>query len=175
MYRARLVAKGYDQIAGVDFQYNYAPVIHDVSMRSLLMIWLTKDYHAELIDIKTAFLHGELEEELFITIPEGYDIFCDEESINMNDGEFLQLSKTLYGLVQAARSWWKKFTDVLRDDFDFVPYENNNCLLKREKNGKSIYVGLYVDDCLAVGDKDFIDETMKEIKKKFNMIIWGMH
>ena len=99
VYRARLVAKGYDQIAGIDFQYNYAPVIHDVTMRSLLLIWLFNDYHAELIDIKTAFLHGELEEEIFITIPEGYNFFCQEENMDKEDGEYLRLNKSIYGLV----------------------------------------------------------------------------
>ena len=81
----------------------------------------------------------------------------------------MQLSKTIYGLVQAARSWWKKFTDVLRDNFGFVPYENDNCLLKKEKEGKKMFIGLYVDDCLAIGDKDFITATMNEIKQKFQV------
>lgn len=72
VYRARLVVKGYDQIAGVDFQYSFAPVTSEVTLRILLILWVNEDYFAEVADVQTAFLHGDLEEELFIKIPVGY-------------------------------------------------------------------------------------------------------
>ena len=65
VFCARLVAKGYDQIAGVDFQENFAPVTSDVTLRMLLVLWISKAYYAETLDVKTAFLHGKLEEEIF--------------------------------------------------------------------------------------------------------------
>ena len=64
VYRARLVAKGYNQQAGVDFDYNYAPVLNEVTLRVMLILWITNNYNAEVADIQTAFLHGNLEEEL---------------------------------------------------------------------------------------------------------------
>jgi hypothetical protein len=107
-YRARLVAKGYNQIAGVDFQYNFAPVTSELTLRILMVLWLIRGYQAGSADVQTAFLHGRLEEKLFLTIPDGYVEFLKEIGENM-DGNYLELEKTIYGLVQAARAWWKEF------------------------------------------------------------------
>jgi len=63
-FRARLVAKGYDQIAGIDFQDTFVPVTSKVTFRMLLILMMTKGYYAEMLDVKTAFLHGKLEEEI---------------------------------------------------------------------------------------------------------------
>ena len=71
-YCARLVAKGYNQQAGVDFDYNYAPVLNEVTLRVMLILWVANNYYAEVADIQTAFLHGHLEEELYLKEPEGY-------------------------------------------------------------------------------------------------------
>ncbi len=62
IFRARLVAKGYDQVAGIDFQYNFAPVTSEVTLRILLVLWIVNNYFAEVADVQTAFLHGDLEE-----------------------------------------------------------------------------------------------------------------
>ena len=61
VFRARLVAKGYDQIAGVDFQENFAPVTSDVTFRMLLILWMSKRSYADTLDVKTAFLRGKLD------------------------------------------------------------------------------------------------------------------
>lgn len=103
VFRARLVAKGYDQIAGIDFQYNFAPVTSEVTLRILLIMWLINDYFAEVADVQTAFLHGELEEEIFITIPPGYIEYLKEKGENIQ-GNFLKLEKLTSGPVQAARA-----------------------------------------------------------------------
>ena len=81
VFCARLVAKGYNQIAGVNFMYNFAPVMNDTMFKVLLTLWLKGNFVAKALDVKTAFLHGKLEEELFITIPEGYKEFAEEEGI----------------------------------------------------------------------------------------------
>ncbi len=70
VYRARLGAKGYDQIAGIDFQYKFAPVTGDVTLPILLIPCVIKDYFAEVADVQAAFLHGDFEEELFIKQPQ---------------------------------------------------------------------------------------------------------
>ena len=130
VYRSQLVAKGYNQVAGIDFQYNFAPVINNTTFKVLLTIWLMKNYSAKLIDVKTAFLYRVLEEELFINMPEGYNIFLKEEyGMKMKEG-YVTLEKTMYGLVQAAREWWKKFVKTLKEDLEFEQFTNNNCLLK---------------------------------------------
>ena len=168
IYRARLVVKGYDQIAGVDFQYNFAPVTSEVTLRIMLILWLLEDYFAEVADVQTAFLHGDLEEELFIKIPDGYKEFLAEthESI---ETKYLQLEKSTYGLVQAARSWWKKFTTVLKEKLKFQQHENDSCLLKRIDGTGKVFLIVYVDDCFVVGDKVAVKRALDEIQGVFNI------
>jgi Reverse transcriptase (RNA-dependent DNA polymerase) len=72
VYRARLVDCGYSQVPGVDFQETFAPVINDVTFRILLVMMLTWNFKAKDIDIKTAFLHGDLKESIYMEIPKGW-------------------------------------------------------------------------------------------------------
>ena len=166
VFRARLVAKGYDQIAGIDFQYNFAPVTSEVTLRILLVMWIVNDLFAEIADVQTAFLHGDLEEEIFIKIPPGYKEFLSETKEAINE-KFLKLEKSTYGLVQAARSWWKKFTTVLKRDLGFMQFENDSCLLKRQTSDGKVYLIVYVDDCFVLGDKSAVKHALTEIEKHF--------
>jgi len=71
-YRARLVAKGYNQIPGLDYEFSFSPVTTEITLRILLIIWVLEQLYAETADVKTAFLYGTLDEELYINIPPGY-------------------------------------------------------------------------------------------------------
>ena len=93
VYRCRLVAKGYNQIPGID---SFSPVINDVSFCILLIIILLGNLKTTVIDVETAFLHGELAEPIYMEAPPGYAVQHDE---------CLKLNKCIYGLVQAARQW----------------------------------------------------------------------
>ncbi len=75
VFCARLVAKGYDQVAGIDFQYNFAPVTSEVTLRISLIAWVINNYYSEIADVKTASLHGDLDEEIYIKNPPGYKEF----------------------------------------------------------------------------------------------------
>ena len=94
VFRARLLACGYSRVPGVDFQESFAPVINDVTFRILLVMMLTWNLNAKVVNIKTAFLHGDLKETIYMEIPKG---------MKANDNEFLILNKIIYGLVQSAR------------------------------------------------------------------------
>ena len=72
--------------------------------------------------MKTAFLHGKLEEEIFIHTPGGYQEFLKEEGEKIENASYLKLEKTLYGLVQAAREWWKTYIDVLKKNLGFKQF-----------------------------------------------------
>ena len=165
-----MVAKGYDQVAGINFQYNFAPVMNDTTFKVMLSTWLQNGFDARLLDVKTAFLYGHLEEDLFIETPEGYELFqqerIDEKPIA---SKYLKLEKTLYGLVQAAREWWKKFIKVLKDDLGFEQFQNDNCLLKRKNEEGFCAIGIYVDDCFMVGDTKALDQAVSDIKKHFDV------
>jgi Reverse transcriptase (RNA-dependent DNA polymerase) len=105
IFRARLVACRYSQIPGIDFNESFAHVINDVSFRIMLvakLIWNLKDC---IVDVETAFLHGELEEEIYMNIPKG---------MNSDSNSCLLLNKTIYGLVQSARKFYKKLISVLK-------------------------------------------------------------
>ena len=104
VYHARLVAKGFSQIPGLDFTDNFSPVVNDVTFRVLLTQMLIKKWDAKIVDIDNAFLNGELEHEVYMTIPEGY-AECVEP---FEEKEALRLGKAIYGLVQAARQFFKK-------------------------------------------------------------------
>jgi len=148
------VACGYSQIPGVDFTEAYSPVIHDVTWRILLVLYLTKRYHAKIIDIETAFLYGDLEEEIYMDCPEGFE---------HQEDECLQLLQTIYGLVQPARQYWKKFTSRLKGK-GFKGGDADPCLFMRKTKNGTVYIAIYVDDCLLIGDPKAIDEAIDDIK-----------
>eukprot|EP00980_Cylindrotheca_fusiformis_P022827 scaffold9817_cov44-Cylindrotheca_fusiformis.AAC.1 len=93
------------RIPGVDFQNSFAPTINDITWRLLLILLLVNNYDAKIIDVETAFLLGDLDEEIFMQAPEG---------LGIGDDECLQLLKSIYGLVQAARQFYKFFIAVLK-------------------------------------------------------------
>ena len=169
VYRSRLVAKGYDQVAGVDFQHNFAPVVNDTTVKILFGLWLQKKYRTLLVDVKTAFLYGRLEELLFAEIPEGYERFMKEEYDEKIDYSYVKLEKTIYGLVQAARAWWKEFMKVMKNDLHFRQFENDNCLLRKEDKNGFIAIGVYVDDNFVIGDDLAIETFLSDIKKHFDI------
>jgi Reverse transcriptase (RNA-dependent DNA polymerase) len=94
VFRARLVACGYSQMPGIDFSKSVALVINDVSFCAMFFIKLTRGLQAFIIDVEEAFLHGNLQEEIYMNIPDGLD---------SHSNEYLRLQKTIYGLVQSAR------------------------------------------------------------------------
>ena len=102
-FKVRLVACGYTQIPGVDFTDSYAPVISDVSWRILIVLMIVWSLDGMIIDVETAFLLGDLEEEIYMICREVHE-----------DDEVLLLQHSIYGLVQAARQYYKKFISVLK-------------------------------------------------------------
>jgi len=106
VFRARLVACRYSQIPGIDFTENYAPVMNDVTWRILLFAMIVWNLNTIIVDVETAFLHGDLEEEIYMNLPDGMEGM---------DNECLLLLKALYSLVQGARQWWKKFITILKN------------------------------------------------------------
>ena len=104
VHHTRLVVLRYSQILGLDYTDNFAPMINDVTFRIILMIALVKGWDTDVMNVETTFLYGDLDEEIFMEFLEGY------KSVRMGgDNECLALQKALYGLMQAACQWWKKF------------------------------------------------------------------
>lgn len=97
LYKARLVAKGFTQIEGIDFQETFSPVAQYEAIRFLLSVAALEDWKIEALDIKTAFLYGDLNEEIYMEQPEG---FVEKGK----EGHVCLLKKAIYGLKQASRS-----------------------------------------------------------------------
>jgi hypothetical protein len=141
VFRARLVACGYSQIPGVDFNKSFAPVVNDVNFRIILTAKLLWDLQASIVDVETAFLHGNLQEEIYMNVP---------KSISQDDNNCLLLKKTIYGVVQSEREFYNKLLSTLKS-MGFTENKSEPCSLTRRINGKVIIIGIYVDDCLVVG------------------------
>ena len=158
VFRARLVACGYSQVPGVDFTENFAPVINDVTWRVMLVMMLVFNLKGVLLDVECAFLEGELEEEVYMDCPEGL-IGVD------NKVDCLRLEKSIYGLVQSARQWWKKFVKILRE-IGFEGGYADPCLFTKRDDYGTIFIALYVDDCLCIGDEIAIKNMIEKLRKR---------
>ena len=108
IYKARLVAKGFTQVPGLHYDEIFAPVVMLCSIRIILAIAAFHDYEIWQMDVKTAFLNGYLEEELYMVQPEG---FIDPE----HPKKVCKLKRSIYGLKQASRSWNHRFDQVIKE------------------------------------------------------------
>ena len=161
-YKARLVAKGFTQKEGIDYKETFSPVSKKDSLRVILALVAHFDLELQQMDVKTAFLNGELEEEVYMKQPEGF---------SSNDGEHLvcKLKKSIYGLKQASRQWYLKFHDII-SSFGFVENIMDQCIYQKVSGSKICFLILYVDDILlATNDKGLLHEVKQFLSKNFDM------
>ena len=151
-YKARLVAKGFRQREGVDYEEVFAPVSKYTTVRALLALAASQDLEIHQLDIKTAFLNGDLEEDVWIQQPEGY-----ETDPNLA----CHLRKSLYGLKQAPRAWHIKLREEL-ESMGFHPSAADPALFIKPGDDP-IYLLTYVDDILIITRRT---ETVNETKAK---------
>ena len=162
-YKGRLVAQGFSQKEGIDYNEVFSPVVKHVSIRLMLSLVVNKDYELEQMDVKTAFLHGDLEERILMNQPEGFIKKGDENKVCL-------LKKSLYGLKQSPRQWNLKF-DCFMKSQRFVRSKEDPCVYMRNVNTEqAVYLLLYVDDMLiASGDKQEIRSVKESLSKEFEM------
>ena len=146
-YKARLVAKGFMQKEGVDFNEVFAPVSKHTTLRTLLALAATEDLELHQLDVKTAFLNGELEEVIYMQQPPGYEEGGSQFAC--------KLHKALYGLRQAPRAWHKKLRSEL-EGIGFSAGESDPGLFILRKEDTRVFVLVWVDDMLIAG-KDVHD------------------
>lgn len=161
--KARMVVLGCKQIYGLDYYHTFAPVVKFTTIRTLMAIVAAQDLECEQMDVVTAFLNGDLEEEIFMNIPEGLRTPENQNCV-------CKLNKALYGLKQAPRQWYAKIDDYLVRDLDFTSSMNDPCLYIKKTSSIILIVAIYVDDLLIIGNsKPHNDEVKKEFKKRFDM------
>ena len=108
-YRARLVAEGFSQVEGVDYKELFSLVVRYKTVRLLLALAALEDWHLQALDVKSAYLYGNLDKEIYMEQPEGF---------KMEKGKVWRLRKALYSLKQGAVAWWKE-CDKSMHDFHF--------------------------------------------------------
>ena len=161
-YKARLVAKGYSQVEGIDFHEIFSPVVKLVSIRTVLALTALLDLELEQLDVKTTFLHGDLDEEIYMDQPEG---FVQGRSRRL----VCKLRKSLYGLRQSPRQWYKKFDSFMVSQ-NFIRSEYDHCVYFKSFNGIFIILVLYVDDMLiASKSMEEINRLKAQLSRTFEM------
>ena len=139
--KARLVAKGFSQVEGVDYDAIFSLVVWFETVQMMLALATLKNWHISALDVKTAFLYGELNEELYMEQPEGFKVKGQE-------GKVLHLLCTIYGLKQATLAWWKALNKSM-GEFGFTCLCSDSGIFVNKD--QSIIVIIYVDDVLFLG------------------------
>jgi hypothetical protein len=160
-YKARLVAKGYTQ-KGEDLFDPYSPVARLTMVRVLLSLAASCGLLVHQMDVKTTFLNGELEEEIYMDQPDGF-------LTKGQEGMVCRLMKSLYGLKQAPKQWHEKFDQTLTS-VGFVVNEADKCVYYRYGKGERVILCLYVDDILIFGTNiNVIKEVKYFLSQNFEM------
>lgn len=161
-HKARLVAKGYVQKQGIDYEEVFAPVTRMETVRLLLALSAKHGWEVHHMDVKSAFLNGDIEEEVYVLQPEGFEKKNQEHKV-------YKLLKALYGLKQAPRAWYARLRRCLEKlGFEKCPYEHA-VYTKREGN-EFLVVGVYVDDLLITGSSmRNIQKFKAQMKNEFDM------
>ncbi|GJU12714.1 retrovirus-related pol polyprotein from transposon TNT 1-94 [Tanacetum coccineum] len=164
--KARLVAKGYRQEEGIDFEESFAPVARIEAIRIFIANAATKNMIIYQMDVKTAFLNGDLQEEVFVSQPEGFE---DQE----NPTHVYRLKKALYGLKQAPRAWYDTLSKFLMAN-NFFKGAVDPTLFTRKSGKHILLVQIYVDDIIfASTDHNACNIFSKEMSSKFQMSMMG--
>lgn len=161
-FKARLVAKGCSQKYGFDYTETYSPVARLDSLRLVLSIVAQDDLEMKHFDVRTAFLYGSLNEEIYMQQPQG---FIEDES------KVCKLQKSLYGLKQASKCWNECFTNSLQS-FGLQPLQSDSCIFVRRDAQCFLIILIYVDDGLACSNnKDLLDKVIDHLQNKFEMSV----
>ncbi|CAM8945952.1 unnamed protein product [Rhodiola kirilowii] len=153
-YKARLVARGFTQEEGLDYNETFAPVVKMPTVRTVLALAASKDWPLYQLDVDNAFLHGDLDEEVYMTLPPG---FYKKEK---QQGLICRLNKSLYGLKQAPRQWFSKFADALLS-YGFIQSPNDHSLFTLAKGDDFIILLVYVDDIVLTGTSASLIQAIK--------------
>lgn len=152
--KARLVAKGFSQIEGTDFNEIFSPVVRFESVRLMLALAALEQWYITGLDVKSAFLYGELDEELYMEQPEGFKLKGQETKV-------LRLKRALYGLKQAALAWWRAL-DRSMGEIGCKRLLSDSGLFVHTSKGSTVVVIVYVDDALFMGSDKTLVDTLKD-------------
>ncbi len=163
-YKARLVARGFSQKYGIDYQETFAPVVRLNTLRAVIALAVDRNMEVHQMDVKTAFLNGELEETVYMRQPPGMTVEGKEEWV-------CRLNRSLYGLKQSSRQWNTVLDQNLKE-MGFEQSVKDPCLYVKER--PLTYMTVYVDDLIIAGEStEAIQDVKDELKDRFCMTDMG--
>lgn len=161
-FKARLVAKGYSQKEGIDYGEMFSPVAKLTSIRFMLSLAASHDFEIEQMDVKTTFLHGDLEEGIYMSHPE---YFLEKSKEHL----VCKLTKSLYGLKQSPRMWYQKYDSYVLS-LGFMRSKPDHCVYYKIEDNQILIIALNVDDMLFIGNnKGMVSDLKSQLSLKFEM------
>ena len=161
-YKSRLVVQGFSQIPGVDCGGTFAPVCRLQSIRMMLAIAVELDYEVHMLDVQTAYLNPDVEEDVFVKMVPGYDT-NDKAGVSLA----MKLKKSLYGLRQSPKNWFSTM-DVELAVIGFRPLKSDPCVYVYKDETGFVALTLYVDDILFFGaSKPLLNKLKKKLMNRF--------
>ncbi|GKB05386.1 zinc finger, CCHC-type containing protein [Tanacetum coccineum] len=162
-FKARLVIQGFKQKSGIDYFDTYALVARISTIRLLIAMTSIHNLIIHQMDVKTTFLNGDLDEEVYMNQPQGF-------IMPGNENKVCKLIKSLYGLKQAPKQWHQKFDEVVLSNGYLLNQADKCVYSKFDKTGKGVIICLYVDDMLIFGtDQVQVDLTKEFLSSRFSM------
>ena len=152
-HKARLVAQGFTQQYGADYDETFSPVVRLESLRTLIAISVQRGFKLHHVDVSTAFLNGSLQEEVYMKQPKGF-VKKGEENL------VCKLKKSIYGLKQSSRCWNTTLHSHLQE-MGFEQSTSDPCVYM-SSGGDAFYIGVYVDDMILAGPTD---QRIKQVKQ----------
>jgi hypothetical protein len=154
-YKARLVAQGFSQRPGVDYDETYSPVVDATTFRYLISL-AHKELNRHMMDVVTAYLYGSLDSDIYMKLPEGFN-FSNANSLESREGYSIKLNKSLYGLKQSERMWYNRLSEYLLGE----GYKNDSiclCIFIKGSGSEFAIIVVYVDDII-------LSELLKSFQK----------
>ena len=159
-YKARLVAKGFTQVPGQDYGATFAPVAKLTTVRVIISLAASYSWPLHQLDVKNAFLNGDLHETIYMDPPPGF------RAEGEYTGKVCRLRKSLYGLKQSPRAWFSRFSEVVLS-MNFIRCQSDHtCFIHRRPDGRCVIISVYVDDIIITGDDTSGIEKVKQTLRK---------
>jgi len=160
-YKARFVARGFSQKEGIDYEETFSPVARYTSIRAILSIATVMKWKLHQMDVKTTFLNGVVEEDVYVEQPQGFETHDRQTHV-------CRLKKALYGLKQAPKTWYVRINSFLMSLGITKSKADSNLYYKVVDDGPMILL-LYVDDMFLTGNEKLIARCKRELAAEFEM------
>jgi Reverse transcriptase (RNA-dependent DNA polymerase) len=162
-----LVAQGFTQISGVDYEEMYSPIVDAITLRFLISLTITKNLQMRLMHVVTAYLYGSLDNDIYMKVPEGLKM---PEAFKSKPREMysIKLKRSLYRLKQSGRMWYNRLSEYLIKE----GYKSNiisPCIFIKRSISSFIIIAVYVDDLNIIGSPEEIEKNAKLLNNEFEI------